>query len=82
MLRRTGILEYFGALVFGDDVVKFKPHPEPYLMAAAKLEASRPLVVEDSETGAASGRAAGFEVLRIMRAEDLPGQVMNTLNQV
>ena len=65
ILNRAGILDRFGALVFGDDVAHFKPHPEPYLRAAAMLSASRPLVVEDSEAGAMSGRAAGFDVLRI-----------------
>ena len=80
MLRRAGILEHFGALVFGDDVTNFKPHPEPYLMAAAKLGAFRPLVVEDSDAGQASGKEAGYEVLRIVRAADVPEEVLRTLN--
>ena len=49
-------------------------------MAAAKLGALRPLVVEDSEAGAASGREAGFEVLRIVRAADVPALTARKLS--
>ena len=38
----------------------------------SSLEASRPLVEEDLEAGSASERAAGFELLLIRRADDLP----------
>ena len=79
MLRVAGILDDFGALVFGDDVTHCKPHPEPYLTGAAKLSATRPLVVEDSEAGAASGRAAGFDVLKVERAERVSFMVRSLL---
>ena len=48
-----------------NDVRMAKPHPEPYLMAAAALgvEARACLVVEDSLAGARSGVAAGMQVL-------------------
>lgn len=48
-----------------NDVRMAKPHPEPYLMAAAALgvEAKACLVVEDSLAGARSGVAAGMQVL-------------------
>ena len=59
-LVRAGIRECFQLLVTGDDVKNFKPSPEPYLLAAKKLGARRPLVIEDSEAGVASGRAAGI----------------------
>jgi HAD superfamily hydrolase (TIGR01509 family) len=51
----------FVAVVGGDDVTHGKPHPEPYLTAAARLgvRAEDCLVVEDSITGADSGNAAG-----------------------
>ena len=42
-----------------------KPAPDAYLKAAELLGARKPLVVEDSDSGVASARAAGFEVLRI-----------------
>lgn len=65
MLERLGIRSCFGAVVCGGDVERHKPEPDSYLRAAHLLDAKRPLVVEDSEAGLASGRAAGFDVLRI-----------------
>ncbi len=65
ILECAGLLPFFGALVFAEDVAKHKPAPDPYLLAAERLKARRPLVVEDSETGLASGRAAGFDVLYV-----------------
>ena len=57
--------ETFGAIVTGDSVSRGKPHPEPYLKAAALLgvEAAYCLAVEDSNTGARSAEAAGCMVL-------------------
>jgi len=48
-----------------NDVRMAKPHPEPYLMAAAALglEPTACLVVEDSLAGTRSGVAAGMHVL-------------------
>jgi HAD superfamily hydrolase (TIGR01509 family) len=45
---------------------RHKPYPEPYLLAAARLKARRPLVVEDSDAGVASARAAGFDVIQVI----------------
>jgi len=55
---------YFHTVVADDDVTHAKPHPEPYLLGAARLGAdpARCLVVEDSAHGAASGAAAGATV--------------------
>ena len=55
----------FGALVTGDVVELGKPHPEPYLAAAALLEVDPAdcLAIEDSNTGAKSAEAAGCTVL-------------------
>ena len=51
----------FGAVVTGDEVRESKPHPEPYLRAAALLgvDPGRCIAVEDSPTGVASAEAAG-----------------------
>ncbi|HUQ95922.1 MAG TPA: HAD family phosphatase [Bryobacteraceae bacterium] len=65
VLAAGGILSCFEVAVFGEDVTRHKPDPEPYLKAANMLQTTRILVVEDSEAGEHSGRAAGFEVLRI-----------------
>ena len=55
----------FGAVVTGDRVEFGKPHPEPYLTAAEALgvAAEDCLAIEDSNTGAKSGVAAGCLVL-------------------
>ena len=57
--------ETFAAIVTGDAVTVGKPHPEPYLTAAALLgvDPARCLAVEDSDTGAKSAEAAGCAVL-------------------
>lgn len=56
---------YFTASVCGDEVVRAKPAPDPYLRAAALLgfEPGQCLAIEDSVTGAASAEYAGCPVL-------------------
>lgn len=71
-LEARGLRRYFQAVVCGEDVEHHKPAPDPYLLAARLLGARTPLVVEDSEPGLASGRAAGFEVLPVARAAEMP----------
>ena len=55
----------FATVVTGDMVRAGKPHPEPYLTAAARLgvDAAQCLAIEDSNTGARSAVAAGCKVL-------------------
>jgi HAD superfamily hydrolase (TIGR01509 family) len=55
----------FQAVVVGDEVSYGKPHPEPYLAAAALLGAdpTRCLAIEDSSPGATSAENAGCAVL-------------------
>jgi HAD superfamily hydrolase (TIGR01509 family) len=57
--------ETFRVVVTGDRVEQGKPHPEPYLTAAAALglDPADCLAVEDSNTGAKSAEAAGCLVL-------------------
>ncbi|MBW9205101.1 HAD family phosphatase [Mumia sp. zg.B53] len=57
--------EPFGAVVTGDVVSQGKPHPEPYLAAAAALgvDPHRCVAIEDSTTGTRSAAAAGCHVL-------------------
>ncbi|HYF73265.1 MAG TPA: HAD family phosphatase [Nocardioides sp.] len=57
--------ETFRVVVTGDRVEQAKPHPEPYLTAAAALGLTPEacLAVEDSNTGAKSAEAAGCLVL-------------------
>jgi len=65
VLEAGGLMDHLSVTVFGEDVTRHKPDPEPYWKAAALLGIRHALVVEDSEAGVASGRAAGFDVLRI-----------------
>ncbi len=69
ILSAAGVDRFFDVIVCGDDVARHKPDPEPYLMAAERLGVRNPLVVEDSEAGAESGRKAGFDVILIDRAD-------------
>ena len=78
-LVRGGIRECFQLLITGEDVKAFKPSPEPYLLAAERLGVRRPLVIEDSDAGVASGLAAGFEVLRVSAVENVGREVRERL---
>ena len=57
--------ETFKVIVTGDQVANGKPHPEPYLTAAAALglEPGQCVAVEDSNTGTVSAESAGCRVL-------------------
>ncbi len=68
LLEAGGLRRHFATVVGGESVLHHKPAPDPYLLAAERLSARHPLVVEDSEAGLASGRAAGFDVLGVTAA--------------
>jgi HAD superfamily hydrolase (TIGR01509 family) len=57
--------ETFRVVVTGEQVTRGKPHPEPYLTAAAALGVppEECVAIEDSNTGAKSAEAAGCLVL-------------------
>ena len=78
-LIRAGIRDCFELVVCGNDVERLKPAPDPYLLAAKKLGVSRPLVIEDSDSGVASGKAAGFEVLRVSSVGNVAREVRERL---
>ena len=70
----------FSVVVTGDQVDNGKPHPEPYLKAAAALglEPADCLAIEDSNTGARSAESAGCTVLVVeshVPVEDGPRRV-------
>ncbi len=72
ILLKAGILDRFRAVVYGGDVTRHKPAPDPYLLALEKLGVRRGLVLEDSNAGEASARAAGLDVLRIPTPREMP----------
>jgi len=59
--------QHFALSVAGDEVPRTKPHPDPYLTAAAGLgvDPARCAVVEDTATGVASAEAAGCHVVAV-----------------
>jgi HAD superfamily hydrolase (TIGR01509 family) len=73
----------FRTTLAGDEVVQAKPHPEPYLTAAARLgvDPTRCVVLEDSPAGVRSGTAAGCAVVAVpglpgVRFEPAPRRVV------
>jgi HAD superfamily hydrolase (TIGR01509 family) len=78
-LVTAGIRHCFQVLITCEDVARIKPAPDPYLKAAEILGARKPLVIEDSDAGVASGEAAGFEVLRISAPADVAAEVRRLL---
>lgn len=67
--------EAFDIVVAGDDVDNPKPHPEPYLQAAALLDVdiADVVVIEDSPTGLAAGLASGARTLGVPHIVPLDG---------
>lgn len=67
VLEAHGIIQHFTHLVFGDQVVRPKPHPEAYLKALTEtgLKPEEVVAFEDSESGIESAAAAGISVIRI-----------------
>ena len=78
----------FVGSVTGDEVANGKPHPEPYLAAAAALHAApaRCIAIEDSPTGTRSALAAGCRTVgvpHVVALEPEPGlAIVPTLRDV
>lgn len=60
-LERTGVRDYFSAVIGGEAVTRSKPDPEIFLLAAKALETppAACMVLEDSYNGVRAGAAAG-----------------------
>jgi HAD superfamily hydrolase (TIGR01509 family) len=71
----------FDVVVTGDEVRDGKPHPEPYLTAARRLDVdpARCVAIEDSPTGIASAEAAGCVVVAIPHHVPIEEAVSRTL---
>ncbi len=67
VLDRLGIADRFAAVVTGADVTHGKPHPEPYLVAAARLGVppATCVVFEDAAVGVAAAKAAGMRCIAV-----------------
>lgn len=66
-LTLSKLRTFFAIVVTSDDVVKGKPHPEPYLSAASRLgvTADQCWALEDSENGVLSAMRAGCMVFQV-----------------
>jgi len=66
-LNRSDLAPHFDAIITRDDVVNGKPHPEPYLLAAERLEVEPELclAIEDSHNGVRSAFAAGMQTIMV-----------------
>ncbi|HEV8685700.1 MAG TPA: HAD family phosphatase [Gaiellaceae bacterium] len=67
VLEAAGLAALFRPIVSSDDVAKGKPHPEGYLRALEQLAvpAEDVLVLEDTEAGVASAKAAGMRCVAV-----------------
>lgn len=66
-LMRADLVAHFATIVTRDDVDNGKPHPEPYLLAAERLEfdPEQCLAIEDSYNGVRSAYAAGMNTIMV-----------------
>ncbi|MHB8902988.1 MAG: HAD family hydrolase [Thermoguttaceae bacterium] len=64
----SGVEQYLDFVLTREDCRHLKPHPDPYLTAVRRfgLRPEECVVVEDSERGLASARAAGLECLVVL----------------
>lgn len=87
--KEFGIKNLFKVIVTGNDVIKGKPDPEPYLITVKKLgfKPNECVVIEDSRNGVLAGKAAGMYVVAITtthKSEDLnmADKIINNFEQV
>jgi sugar-phosphatase len=67
VVEAAGLARLFRTIVSSDDVAEGKPHPEGYLRAVELLGVSAEdvLVLEDTEAGVASAKAAGTHCIAV-----------------
>jgi beta-phosphoglucomutase-like phosphatase (HAD superfamily) len=77
ILDAAGLASRFQAIVSSDDIVHGKPDPEGYALALATLgvDPAEALVVEDTEAGIASARAAGVARVLAVRGTLEPARL-------
>jgi len=72
VMDQLRLKKYFKVIVTSKDVKHGKPHPEPYLLTAKKLnvKSENCLVIEDSKNGIQSAKKAGMICVAIPNTED------------
>lgn len=73
-LRALGIVELFNTIVTSEDYLRGKPHPDPFLEAARRLDVvpERCLVFEDTTTGIQAATAAGMASVLVPHPQRVP----------
>lgn len=79
ILLKENVHSLMETCVYGDEVPRLKPAPDPYRIAMERLGVSSAVVFEDSKAGVQSALAAGCEVVQVARTEDLPALVWRSL---
>jgi HAD superfamily hydrolase (TIGR01509 family) len=71
VLNRLGIADRFRVVITGADVTQGKPHPEPYLVTAARLGVppAACVVFEDARVGVLAAKAAGMRCIAVPNPE-------------
>jgi len=71
VVNQLGIKDLFKTIVTSKDVVHGKPLPEPYILTAKRLDVNvnNCMVIEDSENGVQSAKAAGMKCIAISNTE-------------
>lgn len=82
ILKKLKVRKYFSVVITGDDVIKSKPSPECYLLAAKKLN-SKPkecIVIEDAKNGMIAGKKAKMFVIGLVskKSKEYPADVLVT----
>ncbi len=74
ILDRIGLRDWFDAVADGNGIVRSKPDPEVFLLAARLLGVvpETCVVVEDAEAGLAAARAAGMKAVGVGAAANSP----------
>lgn len=75
ILEAAGVLFSLDAVVYGNDVMRHKPFPDPYRLAMRRLGVERGLAIEDSRAGIESAKAAGLDVIELPRQAELIDKV-------
>ena len=73
VLDATHLDRLIDTIVCAEDVVQGKPYPEPFLLAAERLnvEPARCIVVEDAQAGLEGARRAGMKSIGILTTHTL-----------
>lgn len=68
LIKMLDIEKYFPLMITSEDTLKHKPDPEPFLLAAKKLnvDPKKCLVFEDGAMGIQAANAAGMKVIKVV----------------